>query len=390
MSEKKRPIAKNHHYAARVLKSSEIDAGLISAWEELEARAIVPNAFMSPHFVIPALRHLESAEDTFGVFVEKASAGLPELVGVALFQIRKPTRRFPLKHLSAFASVHSYLSNFLLDREHASDALTQIYKYLTDKRHTWHGLYLSNFASDSPFGEEAQAIAADFGMGWNLFEQWSRAVFLTDDFGESALSHLSKNQKKNYQRNLRKLEELGSVEWVLTRRTSSFQKNMDEFVRLEHLGWKGNEGTSLYSNPNHLRFFHEMMAGFNQTGRAFFTELNLNGVTISSTSNLISGKVGFAFKVGWDFEYAKYGPGILNEIKTLEQGDESLSDLEYIDSSAAPDSYINGLWPGRREIYEGMFFMTQTGRIALASIEVARKLKISLFQNQDKTPSESS
>ncbi len=388
MSENKRQIAKNHHYTARVLKSSEIDAGLISAWEELEARAIVPNAFMSPHFVMPALRYLESSDNTFGVFVEKSSGGLPELVGVALFQVQNPTRRFPLKHLAAFESVHSYLSDFLLDQEHASSALKEIYRYITDKSHTWQGLYLNNFSANGLFTEEAQAIAADFGMGWNLFEQWSRAACLTIDFGERALSRLSKNQKKNYQRNLRKLEELGSVEWVLTRKPASLQKIMDEFIRLEHLGWKGDEGTSLYSDPNHLRFFHEMIAGFNETGRVFFTELRLNGVNISSTSNLISGKAGFAFKVGWDIEYARYGPGILNEIKTLEHGRESLSDLEYIDSSASPDSYINGLWPGRREIFEGMFSLTPWGRAVLAGLGMAKKVKTSLFPRRDKPSGE--
>lgn len=379
---------KNSHYTVRDLKTTEINSGLISAWEELEARAIVPNAFLSPHFVMPALRYLVSSDDTFGVFVEKSSGGLPDLVGVALFQIRKPTRKFPLKHLTAFESVHSYLSDFLLDREHANAALKEIYRYLTNKSHAWHGLYMNNLSADGLFTEDAQAIATDFGMGWNLFEQWSRAVFFTSNFGETALSHFSKNQKKKYQRSLRKLEELGNVEWVLTRKTNSLQTIIDEFVRLEHAGWKGAEGTSLYSNPNHLRFFYEMIEGFNRTNRAFFTELSFNGVTISSTSNLISGKAGFGFKVGWDIEYAKHGPGILNEIKTMEHGQESLSDLEYIDSSASPDSYINGLWPGRRKIYEGMFSLTPLGRAVLTSVGMARKLKTSLFSLRDKTPNE--
>jgi hypothetical protein len=160
---------------------------------------------------------------------------------------------------------------------------------------------------------------------------------------------------------------------------------MDDFIRLEHSGWKGDEGTSLYSNPNHRRFFYEMMAGFNETGRAFFTELSLNGKNISSTSNLISGKAGFAFKVGWDIEYAKYGPGILNEIKTLEHGQESLSDIEYIDSSAAQNSYINRFWPGRRDICEGMFSLTPVGHTVLAGIKMARKMKNSLFPRRHKT-----
>lgn len=378
-------LTKNHSYTIQVLKPAEINSKLISAWDELEARAIVPNAFLSPHFVLPALRYLESSDNTFGLFVERSSGGLPELVGVALFQARKPTRKFPLKHLAAFASVHSYLSDFLIDQEDAHHALKEIYGYLTNKQHAWHGLYLSNISVDGLFTEEAQAIATDFGMKWKLFEQWSRAIFLPGQLERDPLGHLSKGQKKNHYRSQRKLQELGTLEWVVQRGTQSLQKSIEEFVRLEHMGWKGEGGTSLYSNANHLRFFIEMMTGFNQKGRAFFTELKLNGKNIASTSNLISGKVGFGFKVGWDIEYAKYGPGTINEIKALEEGYKYISDLEYMDSSAGPDSYMNDLWPRRRELCEGMFCLTPAGRAALASVEIARKMKNALFRRRYET-----
>ncbi len=388
MSQNTSNSTKDCHYTVQVLKSTEISPGLISAWDELEARAIVPNAFLSPHFVMPALRYLETSDDFFGVFVEKSSGGLPNLVGVALFQLRKPTRRFPLKHLTTFTSVHSYLSGFLLDREHAHSALQEIYRYLTDQRHAWHGLYINNCPADSILTEEAQTIAAGFGMRWNAFEQWTRAVFFPQKLGQDPLAHLSKRQKKNYLRNLRKLQEIGSVEWEVQRGTQSLQKSIDEFIRLEHLGWKGEEGTSLYANANHARFFDEMMTEFNKKGRAFFTELRLNGKTISSTSNLISGNIGFGFKVGWDIEYAKYGPGTVNELKTLEHGLASLADIEYMDSSSAPDSYINSLWPGRRDIYEGMFCLSPAGHITLTSYNIAQRLKSALFRRKPEIPTE--
>jgi hypothetical protein len=380
----------SNRYLTRILSVSDIDSRLVSAWDDLEARALHPNPFLSPYFVLPALKYLEPSQDCFGVFVEKLSAGSRDLAGAAWFRICKPARRFPLKHLAAFESVHSYLTDFLLDQEHASNTLKEIFGYLTNTSHAWHGLYLNNYSADGLLTQETQASAADFGMRWHLFSQWPRAVLFSNTFGDAALSHLSKGQKKNYQKNLRKLEELGNVKWVLTRKTVSLQKKIDDFVRLEHSGWKGDEGTSLYSDPNHLRFFYEMMEGFNKAGRGVFTELILNNKNISSTTNLISGKAGFAFKVGWDIEYAKYAPGIVNEIKTLENGHEFISDLEYIDSSAAPDSYINGLWPGRRDICEGMFSLTPLGRVALTGLGLARKLKSSLLSPQNQVSSKSS
>lgn len=388
MSQNVRNLQKNSPYLARVLAPTEINSSLISAWDELETRAVVPNAFMSPYFVMPALRYLESSVNTFGVFVEKSSGGLPDLVGVALFQVKKPNRRFPLKHLAAFESVHSYLSDFLLDREHASSALREIFRCLRAQRYRWHGLRLNNLSGEYLLTEEAQAVTSEFGARWNLFERWSRAVLPEKEFGEAALAQIPKRRMKAHQKNLKKLEELGKVDWVFTRQTDSLQTLAEEFVRLEHSGWKGAEGTSLYSNPNHLRFFYEMMAGFNQAGRAFFTEVRLNGKSIASTTNFISGKAGFGFKLGWDSAYARFGLGIMNEIETIKHAADVLSDLEYVDSSAAPDSYISDLWPGRRAICEGMFSLTAVGRIALASAETARKLKTLLFSRRNKTPDE--
>jgi len=165
------PNTPSSQYLTRILRLSDIDSHLVSAWADLEARALHPNSFLSPHFVLPAMKYLEPSEDCFGVFVEKLSAGSRDLVGAAWFRVCKPTRRFPLKHLAAFESVHSYLSDFLLDREHASDALKEIYGYLTDKGHAWHGLYLNNYSAGSLFTQEPLAIAADFGMRWNLFRQ---------------------------------------------------------------------------------------------------------------------------------------------------------------------------------------------------------------------------
>jgi hypothetical protein len=71
---------------------------------------------------------------------------------------------------------------------------------------------------------------------------------------------------------------------------------------------------------------------------------------VASTSNFVSGGVGFAFKVGWENELRKYGPGVLNEVEFVRAAPEVCADLAWFDSGAAPDSFINRLWPERREL----------------------------------------
>lgn len=362
-------------FTVRVLHPTEIDAKLISAWADLETRASVPNAFLSPYFVLPATKHLVSFDNVFGVFVEKETAGIPTLVGVALFQARKPTRSFALPHLMTFESIHSYLSGFLLDREYLSDARRMIYGCLAQRKHQWHGLYVNNAPTEDLFTEEAGQIASEFGMKWATFSNWQRATLYLKNIGAQSVSPPSKHAPKDYQRHLRHLQAEGHFEWTLLRGVEPLDKSIAEFIRLEHMGWKRKKGTSLYSNPNHLRFFQEMAKGFNQAGRLFFTEIRLNDVCISSTANLISGQAGFGFKMGWDTQYAKHSPGIVNVTKIMESGKEFLGDLEYIDSSTTPESYVSKIWPERRKLVEGMLSLSTLGKTVISSLIAAKKLK---------------
>ena len=362
-------------FTVRLLHPTEIDAKLISAWADLETRAIVPNAFLSPYFALPAIKHLVSSDNVFGVFVERETAGIPNLVGVALFQTRKPTQSFPLPHLMAFESIHSYLSGFLLDREYVSDVRRMIYDCLAQKKHQWHGLYVNNAPTDDLFTEEAGQIASAFGMKWATYSNWQRATLYLKNIDAQPISPPSKHALKDYQRHLRHLQAEGHFEWTLLRGTEPLDKSIAEFIHLEHMGWKGEKGTSLYSNPNHLRFFQEMSKGFNQAGRLFFTEIRLDDVCISSTANLISGQAGFGFKMGWDTQYAKHSPGIVNVTKIMESGKEFLGDLEYIDSSTTPESYVSKIWPERRNLVEGMLSLSTLGKTVISSLSAAKKLK---------------
>lgn len=367
------------HYNARLLTAAEIEPRLVAAWTELEGRALHPNAFLSPHFVLPALKYLEPAQECFGVFIERQAAGSRDLIGVAWLRIRNPIHQFPLPHLAAFLSIHSYLSDFLLDQECAADALQAIYCALRRAgQQGWHGLYINNASVESLYDEALQATARENRLRWHLVEEWQRAILYPTQ-AEMALSeYISKRRLKNYQKSWKKLEEQGRLEWALHwSEANKIETGIEAFLRVEHSGWKKEEGTSLLSHPHEAGFFREMMQGFGKAGRAYFTEIRLNDRVIASTANMISGRVGVGFKIGWEDEYTGYGLGIANEIKLIEHAGQ-FSHLAFIDSCAAPDSYMNELWPGRRKICEGWFSLTPIGEAALQAAQFARKLKAGL------------
>jgi CelD/BcsL family acetyltransferase involved in cellulose biosynthesis len=354
----------------RIVSPEEVDQKLIAAWSDLEARAIEPNAFLSPYFVLPAIRHLEEDKHPLLVFVESNSGENPTLKGFAIFNVHRPSRKFPLQHLVLFSSIHSYLDGFLVDRTCAADVLHSIFSYISEPGHGWHGIRFKM----NPLSDEQDTVATELGMKWKIRKTWQRAI-MHPGSAEMVLENLSKSLKRNYQRYTRALQALGKLEWRMLQGRAVTPEMVSEFLRLEHMSWKGEGGTSLLSNPNQTEFFKEMVSGFNSESRFYFTVLLLDEKPIAFTSNLISGSIGFGFKLCFDPAYAKYSPSIINLIEYCLHANDNLPGIDYVDSSASPGSYMESVWQDRRTLVDGYYSSTPVGRAALSIAAAARSAK---------------
>ena len=366
-------------FRVRQVQFDELDQGTIKSWESLEERALESNAFLSPRFVIPAMRHLGGPEElgqTIFVFVEKTNGGVVDLVGAGVFVQSSGKRSFPLPHLRAFRSQHSYLSGMLVDRDEAEGTLRSFFQFFCNKNATWHGVEFEYRPADGFQAELITGVAEEFGSLWGEQERTHRAVFAPLEGGDTYIqSQFSSGRIKDLRRMRRRLEEQGDVRWMALFGTEVDDKSVERFLEVEHMGWKGEEGTSLRSQPSHEAFFREMVDGFREGERFFFTEMYLNGVVIASTSNLISGGTGFAFKIGWNPSYAKMAPGLLNEVEFIRHAPTLCGGLSYIDSGALEGSFIDQLWVGRRVLASGIFGTTPLGKTVLWGIERMRRIK---------------
>ena len=183
--------------------------------------------------------------------------------------------------------------------------------------------------------------------------------------------HVSPSRLKCLERQWRKLSELGEPGWRYLRGDDVSDDTLERFLALEHAGWKGAEGSSLRSDPRQEAFFLRMTTAFRADGDLFFTELLLDGQAIASSCNPRSGSDGFAFKVAFDPRSAKYGPGLLNELAFLKALEQGVDQFRFIDSGAAPGSFIEELWPDRVPLYSGSIAL---GRISRAAARAADAL----------------
>ena len=359
----------------RTVTIEDMTPGLISAWSELEARAVEPNAYLSPHFVVPAIRYLDPSAPIFITLIETGAPGSPDLVGLGVFRGVVGTRRFPIPHLVAYRSRHSFLGGVLLDRERGPAAMDALFDHLHPLRYLWHGLELNDTWGDGPLSEMIGRATAERGLSRHEWDVRSRAVLMAHD-GSDEPDKTMKARDKSIKRCLRKLEERGRVTWTLHRHRPIAETAVESFLELEHRGWKGESGTSLRSNALDEVFFREVVSGFGAAGRALFTELKLDDQVIASTSNFVSGQSGFAFKTGWFPELAKMSPGVLNEVELMRsflQG--PCSDLELFDSGAAEGSYIEKLWTGRRPLASNAIALSSMGRSVLRAGHTVRAFK---------------
>lgn len=336
--------------STRVVDAREVSDADQRAWLALEERALEPNINYSPLFALPALRHLDPALKVYLHLAERSEAdGTRRLVGMALVHARRPSGLCPFPHMAAYHTRHAFLGHWLLDCDRPGEVAEALMRDIR-RAHRWAGaLVLPDCPLDGPQLAVMDEAAARLGLGVDVVNRSERAMLVPAKGGTEALRQQLRKQYSNVERCRRRLQEQGTLDWQLLRGRIP-ESAITDFLTVEHGGWKRESGTSLLSNPGDEAFFRAMSRGFSDAGRALFTELRLNGRVIASTSNYLCGKAGFAFKVGWDDEFRKFGLGIFNEAEFVREAPQLCGDLAYMDSGSQPASFIEMLWPERRQM----------------------------------------
>ena len=365
----------------RQLGLRDLTPSRLAAWSALEARAAEPNAFLSPHFVLPAFQHLDPGSSPIVLVVERgdggdgasASGSSAEMLALGVFTPVKASRVCPLPHLVGYCSRHSYLGGLLVDRDHVREAVGALCDHARRRSFGWQALVFYKMRTDGPIASVLEERALATGTAMRRTGTKQRAILVPADAGPEALKKALGKRLSEIQRCRRRLAEGGEVTWRCLRRDVDATV-VESFLRLEHQGWKADEKTSLRSNPADEAFFKDVVARFDGDSRALFTELRVGDRAIASTSNFVSGGAGFAFKVGWEPELRKLSPGVLNETELVRAAPEVCADLAWFDSGAQPDSFIDRLWPERRELGTLVVPLTRAGAASLRVLGGLRRV----------------
>lgn len=117
-----------------------LSSEFVARWAQLESRSVDGNAFLSPHFVIPAVEHLEGAYDQKPLILAVESEDGSKLFALGLFETSRNSRLLPLTHLQSWRCEHTLFDGLLVDQQHGTAALATFFNWLSQQGRRWQGV----------------------------------------------------------------------------------------------------------------------------------------------------------------------------------------------------------------------------------------------------------
>jgi len=325
----------------------------IPQWHRLVVMAAEPNVFYEPEFLLPALRHLRG-NDQVGVMLITAPPRVnpearPVICGLVPIRMLNRFSGLPVRVAEFWRHDHCFLTTPLIRRDVLSETWANFSREgltsIGGKKTDWISLPMT--AGEGPVHSMLVDWMEQNRIHSHVRRRYRRAILIRESGFDAFMSRrVPKKSRQESTRLGRKLQrDLGfAVD------ATGGSKGVKDLLDLEMSGWKGHEGTALASCKSTLEFFAEMTTSMSLAGKLHLLSLQIDGKAAASKLNLLTGSHGFAFKIAFDEQMARYSPGMLLEVENIRHLHESTS-LQTMDSCADPNHpMINHLWPERRGI----------------------------------------
>ncbi len=346
---------------------------VLSKWEVLAKQAADPNPFYEHWFLLPAIERM-AAQRIHLLFVWEDEQR-KKLLGLFPLCVENSFRGIPVKRTGLWRHLYCYLCTPLLIAEQRHAILEHVFDWIRQNKElpSFTSFYWIN--GDSQLAEQwlpsgnpdRNNILTGFRTDGNVRSVTRAILTLDQDFEKDYLPALRTKKRKDWQRNWRRLAELGN------RRTdifsadspvSLFDQKVSEFLELEDNGWKRDQGTSLKSVPTHASFFRVMLQNAQAKGQAIILQIRCDDLPVGMVTVVTSacGRAAYTLKIASHPDFHRYSIGSQVILQLTEYALSSMT-VELIDSCAAEDHpMINRLWQQRRNI-ENLLFSNKNATI---------------------------
>jgi CelD/BcsL family acetyltransferase involved in cellulose biosynthesis len=307
-------------------------------WLDLAEAALEPNVFLDPDFALAAAQHLPAARRPLFVVARAFLAGRMRLVGLLALDSGGPN----IVGL-ARAWTHDYaaLGTPLLDARRAPEALDALLLWVAREMPRAGALALQDLRQEGPTALLLRRLAQSEGRQFRILETRQRAALRCADGANPA------REDKERRRQWRRLGEQGRIETRVVRDPIDVRDELERFLALEAMGWKGERGTAMLSQVGSSAFARSAVRQMARRGAARIVLVTLDERPIAM--GLLLGTAGaLAFwKIAHDPAFARFSPGAQ---LTLRLSEAAAADplVDLVDSCALEDHpMIDRLWPER-------------------------------------------
>lgn len=313
-------------------------------WQALAARAVEPNPFYEPWFLLPAL----AADGAPGlecllVRIDGVLAGLFPFTRLARY------KGLPVSTLSSWRHSSSLLCTPLLHSAFADACLDALLAWMAKDAQSASAVEWRYLPADGPFcGALADALRRAGSMVLAT-ESFARPLLRKDANAEQYLrSVLSRESRKALRRKEKRLQEHGEVLRVALRPGEPAKPWIEQFLALEASGWKGRAGSALACTGSGIVFATRMLEEAHRRGRLQIHGIDCGDRPVARCINLLAGKSAYAYRTAYDEAYGECSPGVLAELDSIREF-HALADAELMDSITDPhNALMNRLWKDRR------------------------------------------
>jgi CelD/BcsL family acetyltransferase involved in cellulose biosynthesis len=319
----------------RVEAISDFDSFLEAkpAWDRLVERANIGHPFLTHDWI-------RSWWESFGgrrtlTILMVSDAG--ELVGIAPLMIsRTKIYGIPVRELGSISNDHTPRFDFIISGERVS-VIEAIWLHLWERKREWDVIKLCQLESGSATLEQLARLAAGHAC---RFETWpstdSPYLSLSGNF-EDHFATLPRGLRANLRRRMKRLEEIGPVEFEQISSATQIDGALSDAFRMEVGTWKGAAGTAIACHNELTRFYTAVAQRAAQQGTLYFTFLLLDGQRIAFDLSLIYNRRLFKLKPGYLQKYHACSPG--QELTTMTIRDAFARGLTEVDFLGSADEW---------------------------------------------------
>ena len=315
-------------------------------WDALAACAAEPNPFYESWYLLAALRALDPA----GAVTLLRFEADGELAG--LLPLHTPTRyyRWPIPQLASWVHPNCFLGAPLVARGLEREFWRALLDWADNNAARGLFLHLAQLPLTGPVYEALQAVLREQSRFAALVHREERAMLASDLSPEDYFAaSISAKKRKELRRQSARLAELGEVCFVRSNDEAGLACWTQDFLALEHSGWKGTNGSALASHQTTTQMFKEALSGAASQGRLERLTLTLDDQPIAMLANFLTAPGAFSYKTAFDERYARYSPGVLVQRENLALLGQP--QIAWCDSCAAADHpMIDHIWRERRPI----------------------------------------